>query len=550
MDELVIEANLRNDSHDAGSGGGSTNKRELPKTQLETFIILPFQIAKPGHMKWKKCEFHEFLKDGGWVKLDSHEPDEISKVDLDETALKRIRYQAYNYFHPFVRSFWFDQNLVQRFRRSDVAELDVKIGQITSSFDAVCDLLHFTPDIAVLVLHLKSKNFLDLKDAQNCLDRLRRIYPPFLGDGYGGHFPDVVELLDKSGATVEKFEINQLIDLQGRAAAHEEKGGESTHTHVWARHWEKLISPIGINEESFVARQLGDDRAALASMVTVSGVADSLPLPQRIDQGNIVRLCFADGSGSDRSPYSERYLKNFEPRFCYDRFWYLDGESSEYPSRIMNCGYAFTWLGDGLDTGYFANQSNGAPVAFRHIYVPMAIIAHFQKAALLVTSRKLADLTPYAKDGQLGELSLEKFKALKHNFIAFTQTYWFDEITPQEQGVELFATWRRELNLQSLYDETRQEIQDVVEYADYLQSSKQSKSAHRLNLYASIFAVISLVLGYISMVGTVVSVDKGESNSILFKVVLETTPWAMLLGLAVLIIAVLKRICNKNKGNK
>jgi hypothetical protein len=72
----------------------------------------------------------------------------------------------------------------------------------------------------------------------------------------------------------------------------------------------------------------------------------------------------------------------------------------------------------------------------------MAIIAHLQKASLLVTARKLADLTPYKNDGALSPLDPESFDQIKRHFMAFTQTYWFEEITPQEQGIELYDMFK------------------------------------------------------------------------------------------------------------
>ena len=50
------------------------------------------------------------------------------------------------------------------------------------------------------------------------------------------------------------------------------------------------------------------------------------------------------------------------------------------------------------------------------------------------------------------------------HFIEFTHVFWFDEVSPQEQGVEMFAMWQRELRSKTLYDEVRQELKDLVEY--------------------------------------------------------------------------------------
>ncbi len=483
----------------------------LPETQLETNIIVPFQIARAEGKDIDRMQLLDDLKTD-WEELKGHALDRIAKGQLDAAAQERICYQAYNYFHPFVRGFWYDQTLVKRFRHKKLASLEARIyngsAEQTINFDAVCDLLHFTPDIAVLVLHLKSKEPLGLKTAQDCLDRLRRLYPPYLGkDGdhlYGGHFPCAVFLRDEQGAQLAAFNSASLNTFCKTTKELEEKAGqESVHTHMWASHWSYLLKPISTDHNAksgYVARQLGDDRAALASLISVECKDGSQKITE-LDQGNLSRLCFADSPGDNRAPYSERYLSKarFTERYCYDRFWYLDGESTEAPSLIMNCGYAFSWLGDARNQEYFANQNDGAPVTYRHIYVPMAIIAHFQKAALLVAARRLADLSAYDKNGAPKEWETEKFQKLQDQFIAFTQTYWFDEVTPQEQGIELFQMWRRELRLQAIYDETRQEVQDIVESLNSKQATELNRSASRVTWGGLIIGLVGVTVGLLGM---------------------------------------------------
>jgi len=508
------------------------NPNDIPGllvVDLETYIILPFQIAhKDEQRAFNAEEFRKLLEGSDWKGAENiHEPDRIAGKDLDEEALKRIRYQAYNYFHPFVRSFWYDSNLVKRFRHRKLNTLRTQFFGWSApiEFDAVADLYHFLPDIGVLVLHLKAKKRLPLRQAQDCLDRLRRIYPPCIrfdqdkenpakNSEFPGHFPDLVELLDADNKPIGHYANGHIADLLARAKECEEKQTCSdennrpahqllTHSHILAGHWAALLEPLGTND--YQVQQLGDDRAALASKINLFP-AKEIPLIDCIDRGNQIRLCFADAAGSDRLPYAQRYLAQFEERFCYDRFWYRDGESRESPSRIMNCGYAFTYLGAG-DDGYFTNEFDGAPVAFRHIYVPMSIIAHFQKAALLVASRRLADLSPYDHKGKPQELDSVVFEAMEENFIAFTQTYWFNEITPQEQGIELFDMWRRELRLPVLYQEHRQELQDIVAFINGREEARQTRAATNLNWFALVFALISVGLAFLGVLTGVMGMN-------------------------------------------
>lgn len=526
----------------------SDKRASLPEVELETCIILPFQISAsyPGGQLDASALRSYLERSRNWEKAgEIDEPDPIACAGLDEAQLQRIRYQAYNYFHPFVRRFWYDSKQVQRFRHRSLRALRAQLRQPGEfiEFAAAADLYHFLPDIGVLVMHLQAVKPLPLQQAQQCLDRLRRIYPPYIERGRdecgkevfrGGHFPACVELLDADGALISAFQNEQLDELLERVGQHRSNQSRvddlQPHCHILARHWADLLNPLG-DDGPYRIMQLGDDRSALASKITLVNDGGNV-LVERIDRGNLIRLCFADDKGSDPLPYAQHYLQEFETRFCYDRFWYLSDESSDSPSRIMNCGYAFTWLG-GQDAGYFTNEADGAPPIFRHIYVPMAIIAHFQKAALLVASRRLADLSSFSRSGEPAPPKPKDFKQLEANFIAFTQVYWFDEITPQEQGIELFDMWRRALRLPELYQEHRQELQDIVAYINGREEDKQTQAAHQLNQYALVFALISVALAFLGLLTGVMGMNllpeempgAVAANARLHEIMVEAFGW-------------------------
>lgn len=497
-----------------------------PTLTLETHLILPFQLEWQGRKPAATGSRAAELQRLGWAPVTHRDFAPIAaapgSTHLSDTQGARIRYQAYNYFHPFVRAFWFNDTIVKRFRHPQLHALEAVLGtgeRVT--FRASCDLILFQPDIAVLVLHLKSDAPLPLPTVEYCLDQLRRIYPPYIAGNdrkrCGGHYPRSLRLLDPHRHPIGEYdEAKHLDDLRQQAETLMGGPADDRPRHLWAPHWRALLQGIATQPGdtcALQALQLGDDRAAVASLLSVQRPAGK-HLADLIDPGHMVRLCFADPAGRDRLPYSQTFLADFEARHCYDRFWYPSGESGDAPSRILNAGYAFAWLGDAGDQGFFANEDDGAPVIYRHIYVPMAIMAHFQKAALLVTARKLADLTPYRADGGLAPPDPSKFDTLKRHFMAFTQTYWFDEITPQEQGIELYDLYRRHLRLQAHYDANRQAIQDIVEYIDTQEAGRLAQeggrlatAAHHFNWIAMIFAFASTVLAILGLAASVLGMN-------------------------------------------
>ena len=80
----------------------------------------------------------------------------------------------------------------------------------------------------------------------------------------------------------------------------------------------------------------------------------------------------------DELPYSARYVRDFEDRYCYDQFW-NDERSGRPGTRFMSCGHAFTMVGD-ADDPFFVDRDGGLLGQFRHQYFLLFLIPHIHKA--------------------------------------------------------------------------------------------------------------------------------------------------------------------------
>jgi len=75
------------------------------------------------------------------------------------------------------------------------------------------------------------------------------------------------------------------------------------------------------------------------------------------------------------------------------------------------------------------------------IYYQMAMIVLFQRAMLLKFAEDLDELIKEFKVGRLSEPLQRKAEKLHGDFIKFINKYWFIEVTPQEQGIEMYNQW-------------------------------------------------------------------------------------------------------------
>lgn len=93
------------------------------------------------------------------------------------------------------------------------------------------------------------------------------------------------------------------------------------------------------------------------------------------------------------------------------------------------------------------------------MYYQMAVMVLMQKTMLLKFSRDIYHVVK--RFDKFDEALLEKTKELHGEFIRHINKYWFIEVTPQQQGVEMYRQWLKVMNMDNLYKEVRQEIADM-----------------------------------------------------------------------------------------
>lgn len=479
-------------------------------------ICVPFRIRDKPHKRVYLQGTAKILEGSKvWKVLDDKH--KLTGAPDNWSALQR--YQARAYFHPFVQRFLYDPGQVQRFTRDDITSLQVDFGDETEKTTLElhvlrCELVLFQPDIGVLLLEVSPVGHLSLRDTQRLMDSLRRLYPPYLDQVWkegkktdqwkSGHCPAEVRLMDQSRLTVgrpgtycgtfdpQKSRLPEF--LEPYAKAFEKPASEQPMHFPWAAHWRTLLAPFNTADEGegqLSAHQFGDDRCPTMSYLAVDN-------PRDISEGDWMRLCFADAPGNSRLPYAKRFMSEFEQTYCYDRFWYDETESRDAPSRILNCGYAFSYVGQANDSDFFANQTNGALPTFRHIHVTMGLIAHFQRAALLAASERLTEMVK-REGAKICIPDREAVRDFYDQFVEFTQNFWFDEISPQIQGQQLFQKWRQHLRIQELYDEVHKELKDLVDYAELRAAAELNQTVSYFGAAAIVLAVVSAIAGIFGM---------------------------------------------------
>lgn len=463
--------------------------------QFREILFWPFRFEGDGG-----DEMREFLDRSNLWHRDKDWLNRCYRHNQQRPA--QTAYGEFVYFHPFVQRFLFSDDPgyspMQVWRRDDITGAAVSLRD---SDQTVVELaveqvrlfwfdLHDGHGVGIMTLEVQARSPLPLGTVQNLLDQFRRVYPPYWEDGSGGRFPLQVVWSKEDGSK---------LDCGQEPFAQFWNWADDRRTYPVAKHWRSLLYGDVESAQGWFGklRQIEDERMPIMAWLAMDS-------PRALTHGDFVRLCFADDAGpSDTLPYASGFLTNFARDYCYDRYWAGDsindlataGPATDDPAtaaqkrmttRYMNCGYAFTMVGEDEER-FYANGVSGALAHFRNHYFTMGLIAHFQKAALLSFSDSLS-----ADTSQPGSRSLHKTarKTLRR-LIDFTDRYWFVDLSNQIQARELYSQWRGHLGLDALYAQVMDEADKL---SSYLEGENQERLEKIVFAVASVLALLQILI--------------------------------------------------------
>jgi hypothetical protein len=319
--------------------------------------------------------------------------------------------------------------------------------------------------------------------------RFGRAYPTFWTEGRGGHCVQLAEWLGRDGSVLARSDYEQRDVYLRHVATHRSPN--------FASHWSWLLEPLvqdnSDREGAIRFRQIEYGRMPLMAYLAVDDA-------RALTRADFVRLGLVTGAGdSDVMPYSERYARGFEERYCYDQFWNEQREGSP-GTRFMACGHAFVMVGEAADP-FFVDSNAGLFGQFCHQYFLLFLIPHMHKAALLMLSDRMVNaLNKLAIDDPD---SIRRFKRtirqLFEIFLRFTHRYWFHEISDQPQARELYRMTSRYLGNDRLFDEIREEIEDMSGYLETDTLRRQANTVVRLTVVTVFGMIGTIVTGIFGM---------------------------------------------------
>ena len=441
------------------------------------------------------------------MQPDPHNPwselrDEFS---CDPAQYQQRHYSEFVTFLPYVRSFLYGEGKVEGimpavespirvFRRNDVTKVRMTFPghdsePITFNVAHVDLCFFYDIDVVILVVEIFARD-LSLARVQETMYRFGRAYPTYWRtDNLGGHCLARAEWLSADGKVLAISDYEQRERYLSFVGQH--------RTPCFASHWQFLLRPLAPDhggEKALIRyRQVEYSRMPLLAYLAMDDV-------RSLTRADFVRLGLVTAPGaSDSLPYSARYVRDFEDRYCYDQFW--NEERSGRPgTRFMSCGHAFVLVGD-ADDPFFVDSEAGLLGQFRHQYFLLFLIPHFHKAALLMLSDRMVHALNRLdiRDAE----SVKRFKRIIRQlleiFLRFTHRYWFHEVSDQPQAKELYRMTASYLGADRLYNEIRNEIEDMSSYLETDTLRRQANTVVRLTVVTAFGLIGTVATGFLGM---------------------------------------------------
>lgn len=471
--------------------------------QFRQILLWPLRLMPVRGSEGRHAKPWELLADMGeaspWQEV-------VDEYTGGSGRFKERHYKEFVSFLPFVQRFLYGEGRAKGteatagspmrvFRRSDVSAMRAVPypGAPPVTLDIAHVDLYFFLDVDLVLLNVEvSAHDLTLAQAQDLLYRFGRGYPAsWDADGNAQHCLFNAEWLGHEGQVLARSDASQRDLFMAHVSSH--------RAPRVADHWAWLLQPL-VGDHSGQAGNLRYRQIEYYRMPQLAFLA--LDNPQALSRSDLIRLGLVTGpatsSHDTRLPYAEEHLADFEKRYCYDRYWTPSGAAPN--TRYVCTGHTLLVLGDARSP-FFVCPERGVLAQFRHQHFLLFLIAHFQKAALLMFSDRLAEALKNLDIADAG--SVRRFKRTIRDsfaaFLRFTHRYWFHEVSEQAQVRALFRMCAGHLELDPLYKEVKERIAEMTQYLDADSLRRQANTVVRLTV-VTIFGLIGTVTtGFLGM---------------------------------------------------
>ncbi len=480
-----------------------------PATLSYHIFMLPFRFEYK-HDLHKNVELKEIekifrLKDADWKNW--KRTCETTGTN-ENTNIIAYKYSEVVFFYDFARKALFDNvdkkdgilmefNIELDKEHINTYRISLKSGKsYILDIDSI-NVVFYNTNVGVLSFKLINDESGNFEDILNINDFGRRIYPQYLtlSDCKNNY-----NLTDVKGS----FLSDSIgVNINGESLCDDfEKFSEIKYAHFWGKHEGELeLMPVYIKGlfpcgflEKYRISPIVDDRMFVMSWYVNDGVFESLK-KIKCDYGeyfynysldeNWYQYVYVDNAGASNKNY---FLKKEELSSSTYGRWIEDG------SLFGATNYSFVFLGQ---EGLF--QKNIILKHIETIYYRMVCLSLAQKATFLHFSQRINEI--------------EDSEAIKlhKKYLDFMNSMYFNEITAQTQGIDLYNMLNDKMHLKDRVEELQRDFKE-------LSMNVELRYGRGLNFNVLILTAMSLILLSLSTIFAFMSLHKETYSGIVFSI--------------------------------
>ena len=430
-------------------------------------------------------------------------------LTVSNTSLRWERYQFdwnrdYNeaiYFHPHVRDVLFDKGqdncttVLQYHIPAKGKSLDYRIHlQVKDGMPPLAYTLEieeitlnfYDSGIGFFAFHLNNYAHRNPTAVLKINDFGRRIYPQFLGADNddrltgpkGAFLADQIEILKDS--------ISIVADDFRSIPARVKSKKPLQEDFLMPAHIKSLLPKTIRLAHNINMSPLLDDRMHVICWIGDKDWLDSLAKPDNNPTAAFrwYSLIFVDGdvkSGMSNSVQALEYnWKHTYKRWAEDGLYY--GISR----------YSFVILANGDD--WF--HRNVVLTHMQTMYFQIVLLSLLQRGSIVRFSEEITRLSQQMASSTQLKHSTQAVKSLYSKYLEFVNKIYFREVTPQEQGIELYQMVQQNMEVERDVKALQSEIQDFFNLLDLKATEQQSDALNTLTIVGTGLLIPSIILAY------------------------------------------------------
>jgi len=331
---------------------------------------------------------------------------------------------------------------------------------------------------AILSFHLRNSRYTDIKDILFINDYGRRIYPQYLANG------------DDGDVDLQKTKDSFLADSISLALSSRPLLSEDFSSYA-----QKSLPPYRLPgfikgllpKEMHDCRWLLDDRMFVVSYFLNADFANRMKKeygkdgkwldPNRVEL-DWYQYVFVDNGGP--TCQNNEMFKDLLEHATYKRW-------SEYGTFFGITRYSFTVL---------MNEENFVLNHIKTMYYRMTSLVLAQRVLSLYYSREISEISKELDENKLTNKELRaRVNTLNRDYLRFVNNVYFREVTPQDQGIELYDLLQDQMNIKRDEEGLSTEVEQLYHYITMTNDEQRNEEAEKLSFIATLFLVPTLISG-------------------------------------------------------